>query len=30
MPQGLCDLFGNVLTTVIYSIYPKMLAKGGW
>jgi hypothetical protein len=25
-----CDLFGNVLTTVIYSIYPRLLERGGW
>ena len=24
-----CDLFGNVLTTVIYSIYPRLLERGG-
>ena len=27
---ALCDLGGNVLTTWVYSVYPKWLAAGGW
>ena len=27
---ALCDLGGNVLTTWVYSVYPKWLAVGGW
>ena len=27
---ALCDLFGNVFCMVIYQVYPKLLAMGGW
>lgn len=27
---GFCDLFGNLLTTIVYTIYPRLLARGGW
>ena len=27
---GICDLFGNALTALVYSVYPRLLARGGW
>ena len=27
---GLCDFFGGVFCTIIYSTYSRLLARGGW